>query len=112
MCRDVLARAIAGRLAVARRGVPYVELVGLLCLDGEAVALVPGSGTVARLLPPVVSYVVDAHHPLVAAFPGAAWEPRGRCSRSGEDRCPAARVRGAGGIDQTGALGPALERSV
>ncbi|HET6856946.1 MAG TPA: hypothetical protein VFH94_07615 [Streptomyces sp.] len=54
-CRDVLARALAGRLAVACRGVPYVELVGLLCLDGDAVALVPGSGTIARLLPPVVS---------------------------------------------------------
>jgi hypothetical protein len=54
-CRDVLARALAGRLAVASRGVPYVELVGLLCLDGDAVALVPGAGTIARLLPPVVS---------------------------------------------------------
>ncbi|MDJ0463484.1 hypothetical protein [Streptomyces sp. H27-C3] len=34
---------------------PYVELVGLLCLDGDAVALASGSGTIARLLPPVVS---------------------------------------------------------
>ncbi|EPH46779.1 hypothetical protein ABT390_25325 [Streptomyces aurantiacus] len=54
-CREVLARAWAGRLAVARRGRPYVELVSLVVSDGAPVALVPDAGPVARALPPVVA---------------------------------------------------------
>ncbi|MER5304215.1 hypothetical protein ABT039_32765 [Streptomyces lasiicapitis] len=54
-CREVLARAWTGRLAVARRGRPYVELVGLVVRDGAPVALVSDVGPVARALPPVVA---------------------------------------------------------
>lgn len=54
-CREVLARAWTGRLAVARRGRPYVELVGLVVRDGAPVALVSEAGPVARALPPVVA---------------------------------------------------------
>ncbi|WP_157855998.1 PNPOx family protein [Streptomyces aureocirculatus] len=54
-CREVLARAWAGRLAVARRGRPYMELVGLVVRDGAPVALVSDAGPVARALPPVVA---------------------------------------------------------
>ncbi|MFD0418800.1 hypothetical protein [Streptomyces sp. NPDC127108] len=54
-CREVLARAWTGRLAVARRGRPYVELVGLVVRDGAPVALVSDEGPVARALPPVVA---------------------------------------------------------
>lgn len=54
-CREVLTRAWTGRLAVARRGRPYVELVGLVVSDGAPVALVPDTGPVARALPPVVA---------------------------------------------------------
>ncbi|GHC86441.1 hypothetical protein GCM10010349_72550 [Streptomyces flavofungini] len=54
-CREVLARAWTGRLAVARRGRPYVELVGLVVRDGAPVALVSDAGPVARALPPVVA---------------------------------------------------------
>lgn len=54
-CQEVLARAWTGRLAVARRGRPYVELVGLVVRDGAPVALVSEEGPVARALPPVVA---------------------------------------------------------
>ncbi|WJV50195.1 hypothetical protein [Streptomyces flavofungini] len=54
-CHEVLARAWTGRLAVARRGRPYVELVGLVVRDGAPVALVSEAGPVARALPPVVA---------------------------------------------------------
>jgi hypothetical protein len=54
-CLDVLARAQAARLAVTRRGAPYIELVGLIHLDGEPVVLLPRTSAITHLLPAVVS---------------------------------------------------------
>ncbi|MFE1796965.1 MULTISPECIES: hypothetical protein [unclassified Streptomyces] len=54
-CREVLARTAAARLAVTRRGLPRIELVGLVHFDGEPVALLPEDSPVARVLSEVIS---------------------------------------------------------
>ncbi|MEV0219845.1 hypothetical protein [Streptomyces sp. NPDC050704] len=54
-CREVLSRTQAARLAIARRGLPYIEPVGLIHFDGEPVALLGESSPVARALATVVS---------------------------------------------------------
>ncbi|MEV7143285.1 hypothetical protein [Streptomyces tauricus] len=54
-CREVLARTPAARLAVTRRGLPRIELVGLVHFDGEPVALLPEDSPVARALSEVIS---------------------------------------------------------
>jgi hypothetical protein len=54
-CRDVLARTLAARLAVTTRGLPRIELVGLVHLDGEPVAVLPETSPVARALSAVIS---------------------------------------------------------
>ncbi|MGQ4385567.1 hypothetical protein [Streptomyces sp. SAS_270] len=54
-CLDVLACASAARLAVTRRGYPYIELVGLVDLDGEPVVLLPETSVIKHLLSAVVS---------------------------------------------------------
>ncbi|MFD6291290.1 hypothetical protein [Streptomyces sp. NPDC060205] len=54
-CREVLARTTAARLAVTRRGLPRIELVGLVHFDGEPVVLLPEDSPVARALCEVIS---------------------------------------------------------
>src|SRR4051794_22051093 len=54
-CLDVLTRVAAARLAVTRRGAPYIELVGLIQLDGEPVVVLPEASAITHLLPAVVS---------------------------------------------------------
>ncbi|MFG3258895.1 STAS domain-containing protein [Streptomyces sp. NPDC048172] len=54
-CRDLLAAVSAARLVVAHHGVPLVELVGLLHLDGEPVALLAEDGGIALALTPAIS---------------------------------------------------------
>ncbi|NGO08880.1 hypothetical protein G5C60_15030 [Streptomyces sp. HC44] len=54
-CHDVLACTPAARLAVTRRGQPHIELVALIHLDGEPVALLPESSEIRHDLSAVVS---------------------------------------------------------
>ncbi|MFF1695351.1 hypothetical protein ACFVXC_17215 [Streptomyces sp. NPDC058257] len=54
-CRELLACALAARLTVVHRGLPYIELVGLIDLDGEPVALLPDDSDIARALSAVIS---------------------------------------------------------
>ncbi|WP_328494023.1 hypothetical protein OHS59_15730 [Streptomyces sp. NBC_00414] len=54
-CREALARTPAARLAVTRRGLPRIELVGLVHFDGEPVVLLPEDSPVARALSEVIS---------------------------------------------------------
>ncbi|GAA2096835.1 hypothetical protein GCM10009801_66720 [Streptomyces albiaxialis] len=54
-CRDLLAAVPFARLAVVHHGVPLVELVGLLHLDGEPVVLLPEAGEIAVALSTAIS---------------------------------------------------------
>ncbi|MEU5952361.1 hypothetical protein [Streptomyces sp. NPDC047525] len=54
-CRELLARTPAARLSFVHRGCPHIELVGLIDLDGEPVALLPDDSDVARALSAVIS---------------------------------------------------------
>jgi hypothetical protein len=54
-CQELLACTAAARLSVVHRGLPYIELVGLLHLDGELVALLPDESDIARALSAVIS---------------------------------------------------------
>ncbi|MEU3462154.1 hypothetical protein ABZ721_19735 [Streptomyces sp. NPDC006733] len=54
-CREVLARSVVGRLAVVRHGIPHIELVGIIHLDGEPVALLPEGSTITHTLSAVIS---------------------------------------------------------
>ncbi|MFC7304432.1 hypothetical protein ACFQVC_09440 [Streptomyces monticola] len=54
-CRDLLATATAGRLAINHHRLPHLEPVGLIHPEGDPVALLPESSTIARALPAVIS---------------------------------------------------------
>ncbi|MER5252143.1 MULTISPECIES: hypothetical protein [unclassified Streptomyces] len=54
-CLELLARTPAGRLSFVHRGLPHIELVGLIDLDGEPVALLPDDSDIARALSAVIS---------------------------------------------------------
>ncbi|MEU6674336.1 hypothetical protein [Streptomyces sp. NPDC046853] len=54
-CRELLACTPAGRLSAVHRGRPYIELVDLIHLDGEPVALLPDDSDIARSLSTVIS---------------------------------------------------------
>ncbi|MFC8126335.1 hypothetical protein [Streptomyces sp. NPDC057302] len=54
-CRELLARTQAARLSFVHRGLPHIELVGLIDLDGDPVALLADDSDIARALSAVIS---------------------------------------------------------
>ncbi|MEV8313645.1 hypothetical protein AB0Q95_05680 [Streptomyces sp. NPDC059900] len=54
-CRELLAHTPAAHLSAVHRGRPYIEMVDLIHLDEEPVALLPDDSEIARALSTVIS---------------------------------------------------------